>query len=312
MELFGELASIGTSLAYSFGSVVFTFAGRSVGTGLLNRTRLALALLFTVLLHLALTGTLYPVNTSSSVFGWLAASGVVGYVIGDAFLFEGFVLVGPRLTMLVFASAPVLSTIMAWVFLNERLSAIEIAGIVVTIAGIAIVVGDPPKTGRAETPQAETPRSETALRDRRQYALGLLAAFGAALGQAGANLLSKIGLAGGLPAISGNAIRLTAAVVVAWLLAIFRRQIVSSYRTLREQRQMMGFIVIGTILGPVIGVWLALTAVTLAPLGIVTTLQSLTPIFLIPISYVVFKERIGRRAILGTLVAIVGSVLLFF
>ena len=346
MELFGELASIGTSLAYSFGSVVFTFAGRSVGTVLLNRTRLALALLFTLLLHLALTGTLYPVSASPGIFGWLAASGVVGYVVGDAFLFEGFVMVGPRLTMLVFASAPVLSTIMAWVFLGETLSLVEIAGIVITIAGIAIVVGDPPKTGRAETVHRDPAdpdgafgretvdlagaqdRDPTAAagafgrdpddpvraygRDRRQYALGLLAAFGAALGQAGANLLSKIGLAGGLPAISGNAIRLTAAVIVAWLLAIFRGQIVSSYRTLREQRRMMGFIVIGTILGPVIGVWLALTAVTLAPLGIVTTLQSLTPIFLIPISYVVFKERIGRRAVIGTLVAIVGSILLFF
>jgi drug/metabolite transporter (DMT)-like permease len=302
MELFGELASIGTSLAYSFGSVLFTFAGRSVGTSLLNRVRLALALLFTLLLHLALVGTFYPVNTPTDVVFWMASSGIVGYVIGDAFLFQGFVLVGPRLTMLVFSLAPVLSTIMAWVFLGEKLSLIEIAGIVITMAGIAIVVGEPPKTAQ----------SATAHKDRRQYIIGLLCALGGAVGQAGGNLLSKIGLAGGLPAISGNAIRLTAAVILAWLLAIFQRQLVSSYQALRQQNRIILYIVIGTILGPVIGVWLALTAVQLAPLGIVTTLQSLPPIFLIPIGYVVFKERISRRAVLGTLVAIVGSVLLFF
>jgi len=302
MPFIGELAAIGTSLAFSFGSVFFTFAGRSVGTGFLNRVRLALALLFTMLLHQIITGSLYPINTPPDTILWMAASGLVGYVIGDALLFQGFVLVGPRLSFLMMALAPVLGTIMAWVFLHEELSLIEITGIVITMAGIAIVVGEPPQTAATETPQ----------KDRRQYVMGLLFAFGGALGQAGGSLLSKIGLAGGLPAISGNAIRLTAAMILVWILAIFRGQLISTYQTVRQNRRIMGYVVIGTIAGPVIGVWLALTSVQLAPLGVVTTLQSLPPIFLIPISYFVFKERITRRMVLGTLIAILGSVLLFF
>jgi drug/metabolite transporter (DMT)-like permease len=71
-------------------------------------------------------------------------------------------------------------------------------------------------------------------------------------------------------------------------------------------------VLIASIAGPVVGVWLALTSFQLAPLGIVTTLQSLAPIFLIPIGFFVFKERITRRNVLGTLIAIAGSVLLFF
>ena len=232
----------------------------------------------------------------------MAASGLVGYVIGDALLFQGFVLVGPRLSLLMMALAPVLSTIMAWVFLHEGLSLIEMTGIVITMAGIAIVVS------RA----AAIDRGRNAAKRPQAVCAGLLFAFGGALGQAGGSLLSKIGLAGGLPAISGNAIRLTAAVILVWILAIFRRQLSHTYQTVRQNRRIMGYVVIGTLAGPVIGVWLALTSVQLAPLGVVTTLQSLPPIFLIPIGYFVFKERITRRIVLGTLIAIAGSVLLFF
>ncbi|MEP7286479.1 MAG: DMT family transporter [Chloroflexota bacterium] len=302
MPFIGELAAIGTSFAFSIGSILFTFAGRSVGTGVLNRVRLALALIFTLILHRLIVGNFYPVNTPADTFFWMAASGLVGYVIGDAFLFRGFVMVGPRLSMLMMSLAPVLSAIMAWVFLHEGLDLVEIIGIVITMAGIAIVVGEP---------QATTP-SETPHEDRRLYVMGLLFAFGGALGQAGGSLLAKIGLAGGLPPISGNAIRLTASVIVIWLWAAISGQLIPTYQTLRQNRRAMMFIVGATIAGPVIGVWLALTSVQLAPLGIVTTLQSLPPIFLIPIGYFVFKERITRRAVLGTIVALIGSILLFF
>src|SRR5579859_2166653 len=106
MPFLGELAAIGTSVAFSVGSVLFTFAGHAIGTGVLNRLRLALALIFTMILHWILVGTLYPVGTPSDTFFWMAASGVVGYVLGDAFLFQGFILVGPRLSMLMMALAP--------------------------------------------------------------------------------------------------------------------------------------------------------------------------------------------------------------
>ncbi len=302
MLFIGELAALGTSLAFSVGSTLFTFAGRTVGTGFLNRVRLALALLFTMILHSILVGTFYPVNTPPDVIFWMAISGLVGYVIGDALLFQGFVMVGPRLSMLMMALAPVMSTIMAWVFLREGLGLIEIIGITITMLGIALVVSAPQAAEKSETFHA----------DRRKYIVGLLFAFGGAFGQAGGSLLSKIGLASGISAISGNTIRLTAAVILVWVWAAVRGQLVSTYQTARQNNRAMRYVLIATIAGPVIGVWLALTSVQLAPLGVATTLQSLPPIFLIPIGYFVFKEKITRRAVLGTIVALIGSVLLFF
>jgi drug/metabolite transporter (DMT)-like permease len=41
-------------------------------------------------------------------------------------------------------------------------------------------------------------------------------------------------------------------------------------------------------------------------LEIVSTLMRLTPIFLLPIVYFVFKENVTQRAVVGTVIALVG------
>ncbi|MBZ0286954.1 MAG: DMT family transporter, partial [Anaerolineae bacterium] len=230
---------------------------------------------------------------------WMGLSGFVGFVLGDACLFQAFVLIGPRLSMLMMALAPVLGAVLAWLFLGETLVLKEIVGIAVTLLGIIVVVAD----RNSGTAGGTT--------DRRQYIIGLLFGLGGAAGQAGGLVLSKLGLAGDFPALSGNIIRLLVACVVIWILAVANRQLVNSYRTLRANPRAMLLLTGGTILGPVLGVWLSLVAVQNANIGVASTLSSLMPIFLIPISYFMFRERVTRQAVVGTLFAFAGMVILF-
>jgi len=203
--------------------------------------------------------------------------------------------------MLIMALAPVLSAILGWLFLGESLTPLEIGGIVLTVAGIGIVVVDR---------QGKSKDGETA-GNSRQYIIGILFALGGALGQAGGLILSKMGLANDFPAISALLIRLTVAVTAIWVFSIVRGELVSSVRTLRAHPRVMGMITIAAFLGPVIGVWLSLIAVQHAPVGIASTLMALTPIFLMPIAFFVFKDRITLQAIIGTIVAFAGTALLF-
>jgi len=147
--------------------------------------------------------------------------------------------------------------------------------------------------------------------DKRRYVLGLLCGLGGGLGQAGGLILSKLGLVGGFPALSGNLIRLIVAGALIWLLAIANRQLISSYRTVRMHPRALLFLTGGTILGPVLGVWLSLVAVQNTNIGVASTLSSLMPIFLIPISYFMYGEHVTKQAVFGTVVAFVGMVLLF-
>jgi len=303
MPFIGELAALGTSICFSLSSVVFTFSSRQIGSILVNRTRLLIAILLVMLLHTLIYGQPFPVNAGNERWFWLGLSGFVGLALGDGFLFQAFILIGPRLSMLMMALAPVLGAIMAWIFLGESLSLIEIVGILVTVGGILIVVAERRGDSSAEDKTIST--------DKRRYVLGLLCGLGGGLGQAGGLILSKLGLVGGFPALSGNLIRLIVAGIIIWVIAIANRQLISSYRSLRTHPRALLFLTGGTILGPVLGVWLSLLAVQNTNIGVASTLSSLMPIFLIPISYFVYGERVTKQAIFGTLVAFVGMVLLF-
>lgn len=59
------------------------------------------------------------------------------------------------------------------------------------------------------------------------------------------------------------------------------------------------------------GVTLSLLAIQHIAVGIASTLMALTPIFLLPLSHFLFRERIGWPAILGTIVATGGVALMF-
>jgi drug/metabolite transporter (DMT)-like permease len=67
----------------------------------------------------------------------------------------------------------------------------------------------------------------------------------------------------------------------------------------------------GAFCGPFLGVWLSLVAVQNTYVGIASTLMALPPIFLIPLSHWIFKEKISLGAIIGTIVAVIGVSLIF-
>ena len=66
----------------------------------------------------------------------LVISGILGLVLGDSFLFKSFQLIGARLGIIIMAAVPVLSSILAFFFLNEIISFLGMFGMLLTIAGI--------------------------------------------------------------------------------------------------------------------------------------------------------------------------------
>ena len=138
--MIGEFAALATSVAFSFASTFLTLAGRRVGSMVLNRTRLVLAIAFLVITHWIVLGMPLPLQDGSDRWLWLGLSGVVGLVIGDIFLFQAFVWIGPRLAMLMMILAPVIAAFHAWLFLGEIITLGQMAGFALTLSGVAWVV----------------------------------------------------------------------------------------------------------------------------------------------------------------------------
>jgi len=291
----GELAALATSLSFSFGSSSFTLAGRRIGSLVVNRIRLIFAVIFLSLTHWVTLGTFIPLNIAPERWFWFGLSGIVGLVIGDIFLFQSFVLVGPRIAMLMMSLAPVIAALEARAFLDESLKGGQILGILLTLAGIMWVVVDGKKKNGGT----------------RNYKRGIILGLGAAIGQASGLVLAKRGFGGEFSPISANLIRMLCAMVVLWIITLLQGQIKSTVQTLYRDKKGVLFAGMGAFFGPFLGVTLSLFAVQHIEVGVASTLTSLPPIFLLPIGYFFFKEDFSWGSIAGTFLALGGVALLF-
>jgi drug/metabolite transporter (DMT)-like permease len=95
-------------------------------------------------------GLWLPVDATLHNWIWLSLSGIAGLTLGDMCLMRAFVLVGSRISALVMAFVPVLSTLISWVFLGELLSLRDQSGMVLTVTGIMMVVAGRPKNNGIE------------------------------------------------------------------------------------------------------------------------------------------------------------------
>lgn len=296
-EYIGQLAALGTSVLWTTTSTFFTLGGRQVGSVVLNRMRLLFAVVLLVLAHLVLRTPL-PTDISSERLFWLSLSGVIGLVLGDALLFQAFVMIGPRLSMLMMSLSPIMAALLAWIFLGEMLSTPQIFGMLIALAGVSMVVTAGNGGGENQI-------------DRRTYFLGLLYALGGSAGQAIGLVAAKQGLSGDFSALSGTLVRMLAAALVMWLITILRRQAGETFSRMRDHPKAFRYILAGSVTGPFLGVTFSLIAVQNTAVGIASTLMALPPVLLLPVGRTVFHEQIGWQAIVGTFVAIAGVAVLF-
>jgi drug/metabolite transporter (DMT)-like permease len=290
---FGELAALGTAALWAFSSILFTIGGRRVGSMIVNRVRLAFAVMFVGGMHWLLFGQPFPTGAEPYRYAWLALSALIGLVIGDGLLFQCYVLVGPRIGVLLLSMSPVFGTALAWIFLGERLTPQELGAMAVALGGVTWVVLERGKSAGAQL-------------SSRTYAIGILFGLGAALCQATNLVMAKQGLAGGYSALSGTMIRMTFAATVMWAWAAVIGEAGRTIRRVRADGQAARAIFAAAFIGPFLGVWLSMIAVQSSRIGIASTLMAMTPVLSLPLVRIVFKERVTPRAVFGTLVAMAG------
>jgi drug/metabolite transporter (DMT)-like permease len=297
MPNIGEIAALFTSFCWSLSAIGFTKSTQQVGSQVTNRIRVVIAMLVLILINLVLYGQPIPLHAGVSRWAWLGISGIIGLSLGDAFLFQAYREIGPRLGLLLLSLAPVFGATIAWIFFGQTLTLLQIVGIVVTLGGISWVILARPKAGDENV--------------RKVTGRGVLFGTLGALGQATGLVFSQQGMTGGFSPFAGTLIRMLAAVVTLWILALFQRQAASTVTAVLRQPEALNWIAFGALFGPVIGVSSSLLAVQYTEIGVASTLMALPPIFMLPISFFVFKERFDWQAVAGTFLAMAGVALLF-
>lgn len=307
MEYLGESAALATAVLWAFTSIFFAEAGRRLGSFRVNVIRLGMAVLLYGVVLLVTKGKVWPEDLNQTQLAWLVGSGFVGLVLGDGCGFKALVMIGPRLTSLLYASTPVFATVVAWIFLGEHLTLWSLLGIGVTLSGITWVVMERRyKNTNLRSVGADHP-------DAGSLVKGVLLGLGAGLGQAVGLVMAKQGMffAGGtLEPFEASFVRMSWSFVILLTFAIIRGQFWAILRAFKNGPG-IAYSAVGAAVGPFLGVWMSLVAVKYIATGVAATLNAMQPVMVLPLVKGIYREQITIRAVLGAILAVGGSAILF-
>ncbi|HSV55742.1 MAG TPA: DMT family transporter [Magnetospirillaceae bacterium] len=299
MHRIGELAAFGTAICWTVSAVFFEAASRRVGALAVNFYKLVGAIFFLSTLSWVLRGFPFPTNVPGAAWLWLSASGVVGFVVADIFLFNAYVMIGSRTTMLFLALSPPVTALFSFLATGEMMPPRGLAGMALVCAGITAAV-----LGRSRDSRAELSRERSLRR------LGYLYAFLATVGQSAGMILTKLGAAG-LDAVTATQIRVLAGMAGFALAAVVSGKGRAVFVEAPRNTEGMRSTAAGSFFGPFLGVTLSVFALNHTQAGAVSTLIGLAPVLIIAPSVLFLRQRVSLWEILGALAAVAGTMVFF-
>ena len=324
----GETIALGVAVAWTATAMLAEVGSKRMGSLPLNTVRMTMSLSLLVVTLWLTMGVPYPRFADGGTWLWLLLSGVVGYVIGDYCLMQGYILIGSRFGQLFMTLSAPTAAITGRLLLGEQMRPLAILGMVVTLSGIAMSI----LAKKGDTVGLNLPRKLGL------PAKGIFFAAMAGICQGFGLVLSKIGLqhydaavaAAGvsqqavpdgallpLPlflSIPFAATMIRATIGLAGfflLLVVFNNDWRGKLRHAVHDRKAMWCVFGATIFGPFVGVSASLLATQYTSTGIAQTLFALTPILIIAPAAWLFHQRVTVREIIGAVIS-VGGVCLFF
>lgn len=295
----GEFAALCGALMWTISSMFWgrihlpamtlNFAKNIVGVGLF---------LIHLLVITQLLGT--PVFQANAVsWFWLALSGVVGIVIGDAFYFRSLQILGPRLALMMATTSPIFSIVISSLVLNEIQTFSVVAGILLTVIGVVVVVSDRKAAKEAPGLMPGT------------ISWGVWTGIIGAICQAAGGVLAKLGLEDQATGenicdpLEGAFIRVLIATIGTTVVVLARGGISETMNKVFAWSQLK-LIIPATAIGTWLGIWLSQIAYQQSDAAIAQTLLATCPLFAIPIVWYSGKNKLTVISVLGTIAAIVG------
>ncbi len=293
--LLGQLLAIIMAIAAAENSLIYSYLGKKVTPKATVHVRLWIAVPLIIILAFITEGNFF-ISTSLKTWIILLSSGIIGYFICDSLAFWAFANIGPREAMVIMTLNPIINSVLSYFLFTEILTALQIIAILVTISGIIILLLNQDK--------------ETDTIKKKHQAKGILFAFLAAILQAVSALLAKSALST-LEPISTNAIRMIGGFIASVLFALFIRKEFKQDFLLYKNKRYFALLVLAAVSGPIIGMSLFLKSFTLAPIGIVTAISQVSPIFILIFELIFLKKSIKSLEILGTIISVIGVALMF-
>ncbi|MEG0086333.1 MAG: EamA family transporter [Niameybacter sp.] len=185
-------------------------------------------------------------------------------------------------------SSTILTMLLAFIFLDEPMTWLTFSALILIGIGTYLMIQ---KNGAQHT----TPTNKT----------WFLYAVGAAVFASLTSILGKVGIQG-IDSTLGTAIRTIVVLIMAWVVVF----VTGKQRTIQhiDKKSWLFLILSGLATG---GSWLCYyRALQAGPASVVVPIDKLSILVTIAFSYLVFKEKLSKKAVLGLLLIVVGTLLL--
>ena len=286
----GALCALGSAFTWAVTSLLARTLHPTLTFVAINAIRSTVAGVLVVSWVVAVEGVGALTSISATTFWLLAFSITIAVGIGDNLFFESSRTVGLARSMTIAMTYPLITTVLAALILDERITARVVMGALLTLAGILLIV-----MGR---PHAAEARHE-------HYWRGVAAAGLASLAWGVSPLMMKAPLEE-MSAAAAQGVRLPVAAAVLWVTPWTRGAVgalVNGGRTVMTQ---MAALSVLTVFSSVLYV----AGIKYTGVAIGSILSSVAPMFAIPLGVIFLGERLSPGAILGVLVTIVGVAVL--
>ncbi|WCN11976.1 EamA family transporter [Marinomonas mediterranea] len=299
--ILAELSGLIAALCWTVTSLMAPSLIKQFGTSRFNAGRIFIAsviLIFLCVIQQRFSSTLWDYALP------LALSGFVGIFLGDTMLFNAVHRLGPRRAGVLFATNAPVSILLSWLFLSETLSLLELLACAIVLLGVIIAILFGKRGASHEWEQTKG-----------RLWVGILLAFGGAVGQASGALLAKPALLAGVDPFAVSAFRVTVG-ALALLLVFFvynRPRLSPELRPLRDIPvshffKLAGMATLGMVTGMSILVW----GIGNANVGIVMTLSATVPVLVLPGLWLTTKIRPAVGAWVGAIFVVIGAALIIW
>jgi drug/metabolite transporter (DMT)-like permease len=287
LRVIGLSAALGSAASWAIGSILFKRLGEKISPVAMT---LAKGIISVILLALALVLVGYG-DIDIQALLLLILSGLLGIALGDTFFFEALQDLGAHTLVLFGLLGQVLTVILAVLFLNEQPSQIAWIGIILVIWGIGIVL-----YGKLSNTEQSS--------GIRGISFGLLSV----ICMSASIIIAKEGLES-VSAIQATFIRMLAGTTGMLFFGLSTRRL-GRWMIPFKDIQLVIFFFISVSVVTFGGFWLSLVAIKYVDVSIANTLNETEPLFVLPLAAIFLKEKITLQAIIGTVMATVGVILL--
>lgn len=291
----GEFAALLVAIFWTVSALAFESASNRLGSVAVNILRLIIGFIFLSALTLILRGKLLPTDASHENWIWLTLSGLIGFVFGDLFLFKSYTIIGSRFSMLIMTLVPPLTALFGWIIMGEHLTKLNFIGMTLTFSGIVMAIFSR-ENGNERYKMKLAP-------------IGVLYAFGGAVGQASGLVLSKFGMNGYDP-FASTQIRIIAGIAGFAVLVTVMKRWLSVKSALKDAKGMKS-LSLGAFFGPFLGVSFSLLSVKYTKAGIASTIMALTPVFILLPATLLYNEKVTKAEVAGAIISVAGVALFF-